>query len=295
VSVSALACCATGGGSLRNRLRVAFYHGVGRRFVVLGHGSPLLLVGLVARASRLHAAEHAQRDAIRAACDAGASPRQIATEAVLSPEDVRRIGRADPEFPYLVTVERRAVSPLDPAARASRHAPSRGRTRKPHCRASAGRNVRGHQGAASRQEGVCLSLAGIRRRRSRLERPNGCSSRPGRRRGRRTWCAGRSAAPCASTTGLASTRRAPAAAAAREHGYPSGGPGADSLGTERRRRAPAEHVSGCRAAVGVVLEQPVAGRRDRAHGRSCPRARARTTATRTLARRTPSNCRAPRP
>jgi hypothetical protein len=112
VSVSALACCATGGGSLRNRLRVAFYHGVGRRFVVLGHGSPLLLVGLVARASRLHAAEHAQRDAIRAACDAGASPRQIATEAVLSPEDVRRIGRADPEFPYLVTVERRAVSPL---------------------------------------------------------------------------------------------------------------------------------------------------------------------------------------
>jgi hypothetical protein len=74
--------------------------------------SPLFLVGLAARASRLHAAEHAQRHTIRAAYHACGSLRQIATEAVLSHEHVRPVVQADPEFPYLVTVERRGVSPL---------------------------------------------------------------------------------------------------------------------------------------------------------------------------------------
>jgi hypothetical protein len=60
----------------------------------------------------LHAAEQAQRDAIRAAYNAGASLRRIATEAVLSHEQVRRIVQADRDFPYFVTVERRGVSPL---------------------------------------------------------------------------------------------------------------------------------------------------------------------------------------
>jgi predicted transcriptional regulator len=70
------------------------------------------LRAVAAASDQLHAAEHAQRDAIRAAHDAGASLRQIATEAVLSHEQVRRIVQADPEFPYYVTVERRGVSPL---------------------------------------------------------------------------------------------------------------------------------------------------------------------------------------
>jgi hypothetical protein len=70
------------------------------------------LRAVAATSDRLHAAEHAQRDAIRAAYDAGASLRRIATEAVLSHEQVRRIVQADPEFPYHVTVERRGVSPL---------------------------------------------------------------------------------------------------------------------------------------------------------------------------------------
>jgi predicted transcriptional regulator len=38
--------------------------------------------------------------------------RQIATEAVLSHEQVRRIVQGDSEFPYYVTVERRGLSPL---------------------------------------------------------------------------------------------------------------------------------------------------------------------------------------
>jgi hypothetical protein len=67
---------------------------------------------VAATSDRLHAAEQAQREAIRAAYGAGASLRRIATEAVLSHEQVRRIVQEDPEFPYLVTVERRGVSPL---------------------------------------------------------------------------------------------------------------------------------------------------------------------------------------
>ena len=73
-------------------------------------GQALRAVG--AASDGLHAAEQAQRDAIRAAYEAGASLRQIATEAVLSHEQVRRIVQADSEFPYFVTVQRRGVSPL---------------------------------------------------------------------------------------------------------------------------------------------------------------------------------------
>ena len=64
----------------------------------------------------MHAAEQAQRDAICAAFDAGASLRQIAKKALLSHEQVRRIvrdRRRESTGAYLVTVERRGVSPLE--------------------------------------------------------------------------------------------------------------------------------------------------------------------------------------
>ncbi|HEX6584287.1 MAG TPA: hypothetical protein VF056_11850 [Thermoleophilaceae bacterium] len=61
---------------------------------------------------RLHAAEDAQREAILAANAAGASLRQIATEAALSHEQVRRIVQGDSVAPYFVTVERQGVSQL---------------------------------------------------------------------------------------------------------------------------------------------------------------------------------------
>lgn len=63
-------------------------------------------------ADRLHAAEDAQHEAIRAANEAGASLRQIATAAGLSHEQVRRIVRGKSVAPYFVTVERHGVSPL---------------------------------------------------------------------------------------------------------------------------------------------------------------------------------------
>jgi predicted transcriptional regulator len=63
-------------------------------------------------AGRLHAAEDAQREAIRAANEAGSSLRQIATAAGLSHEQVRRIVQGDSVAPYSVTVERLGVSPL---------------------------------------------------------------------------------------------------------------------------------------------------------------------------------------
>lgn len=67
-------------------------------------------------AERLHDAEHAQRDAIGAPFRAGASLWQIATKALLSHEQLRRIVRdRERESPtaYRVTVERRGVAPLD--------------------------------------------------------------------------------------------------------------------------------------------------------------------------------------
>jgi predicted transcriptional regulator len=70
------------------------------------------LQAVAATADRLHAAEDAQREAILAANEAGASLRQIATEAELSHEQVRRIVQGDSVAPYLVTVERQGVSPL---------------------------------------------------------------------------------------------------------------------------------------------------------------------------------------
>jgi hypothetical protein len=68
---------------------------------------------VVSASDRLHAAEQAQRDAIRAAQKAGASLRQISAAAVLSHEQVRRIVQGDSVLPFLVTVERRGVSPLE--------------------------------------------------------------------------------------------------------------------------------------------------------------------------------------
>jgi hypothetical protein len=70
------------------------------------------LEAVAAAADELHSAEQAQREAICAAYDAGASLRKIATEAVLSHEQVRRIVQGESVLPYLVTVERRGVSPL---------------------------------------------------------------------------------------------------------------------------------------------------------------------------------------
>jgi predicted transcriptional regulator len=64
-------------------------------------------------AGRLHAAEDAQREAILAANEAGASLRRIATEAGLSHEQVRRVVQGDSAAPYFVTVERQGVSPLE--------------------------------------------------------------------------------------------------------------------------------------------------------------------------------------
>ena len=71
------------------------------------------LRGVAATADRLHAAEDAQREAIRAANEAGASLRQIATAAGLSHEQVRRILQGESVAPYFVTVERRGVSPFE--------------------------------------------------------------------------------------------------------------------------------------------------------------------------------------
>ncbi|MDQ6805745.1 MAG: hypothetical protein M3065_12435 [Actinomycetota bacterium] len=70
------------------------------------------LRAVAATADRLHAAEDAQREAIRAASGAGASLRQIAAEAGLSHEQVRRIVQGESVAPYFVTVERQGVSPL---------------------------------------------------------------------------------------------------------------------------------------------------------------------------------------
>jgi hypothetical protein len=65
-------------------------------------------------AQRLRGAEQTQRDAIRAAFEAGASLRQIATKALLSHEQVRRIVRnhkQESPTAYRVTVERRGLCP----------------------------------------------------------------------------------------------------------------------------------------------------------------------------------------
>lgn len=70
------------------------------------------LRSVAATADRLHAAEDAQREAIRAANEAGASLRQIAAEAGLSHEQVRRIVQGESVAPYFITVERHGVSPL---------------------------------------------------------------------------------------------------------------------------------------------------------------------------------------
>jgi predicted transcriptional regulator len=63
-------------------------------------------------AARLRAVEDAQREAIRAAHEAGVSLRQIASEAGLSHEQVRRIVQGESVAPYFVTLERRGVAPL---------------------------------------------------------------------------------------------------------------------------------------------------------------------------------------
>jgi|1185.fasta_scaffold283023_2 hypothetical protein len=63
--------------------------------------------------TRLQKARDVQRHAICAASEAGASLREIATQAGLSHEQVRRIvGEQGEEAPYFVTVERHGVSPL---------------------------------------------------------------------------------------------------------------------------------------------------------------------------------------
>jgi hypothetical protein len=67
-------------------------------------------------AQRLRGAEQTQRDAIRAAFEAGASLRQIATKALLSHEQVRRVVRdhkQESPTAYRVTVERRGIAPLE--------------------------------------------------------------------------------------------------------------------------------------------------------------------------------------
>jgi predicted transcriptional regulator len=70
------------------------------------------LKAVAATSEQLHAAEDAQREAILAAKEAGASLRKIATQAGLSHEQVRRIVQGDSVAPYFVTVERQGVSPL---------------------------------------------------------------------------------------------------------------------------------------------------------------------------------------
>jgi predicted transcriptional regulator len=70
------------------------------------------LQAVAATANQLHAAEDAQREAIVAAKEAGASLRKIATEAGLSHEQVRRIVQGDSVAPYFVTVECRGITPL---------------------------------------------------------------------------------------------------------------------------------------------------------------------------------------
>jgi predicted transcriptional regulator len=60
----------------------------------------------------LGAVEDAQREAILAAHEAGVSLRQIASEAGLSHEQVRRIVQGESVAPYFVTLERRGVAPL---------------------------------------------------------------------------------------------------------------------------------------------------------------------------------------
>jgi AraC-like DNA-binding protein len=61
----------------------------------------------------LDKARTVQRHAICAASEAGASLREIASEAGLSHEQVRRIiGDQGQVSPYLVTVERHGVAPL---------------------------------------------------------------------------------------------------------------------------------------------------------------------------------------
>jgi hypothetical protein len=73
--------------------------------------SALRAVG--AATSRLKKAGEVQRHAICAASEAGASLREIAAEARLSHEQVRRIvGEQGEVAPYFVTVERHGVSPL---------------------------------------------------------------------------------------------------------------------------------------------------------------------------------------
>src|SRR4051812_46225511 len=63
--------------------------------------------------TRLQKARDVQRHAICAASEAGAPLREIATQAGLSHEQVRRIvGEQGEEAPYFVTVERHGVSPL---------------------------------------------------------------------------------------------------------------------------------------------------------------------------------------
>jgi hypothetical protein len=70
------------------------------------------LRSVAATADRLHTAEDAQREAIRAAKEAGASLREIATAAGLSHEQVRRIVHGESVAPYFVTVARWGASPL---------------------------------------------------------------------------------------------------------------------------------------------------------------------------------------
>jgi hypothetical protein len=73
----------------------------------------LALWALGRATDRLHAAQEVQRDAMRTASDSGASLREIAGEAGLSHEQVRRIVRDRPRIgAYFVTVERRGVSPI---------------------------------------------------------------------------------------------------------------------------------------------------------------------------------------
>ena len=67
-------------------------------------------------AEGLRDADQARRDAIGAAFDAGASPRQIAGKARLSHAQVRRIVGARKQaspVAYTVTLERRGVAPLN--------------------------------------------------------------------------------------------------------------------------------------------------------------------------------------
>jgi len=67
---------------------------------------------VAATASRVRAVEDAQREAIHAAHEAGVSLPQIASDAGLSQEQVRRIVQGESVAPYFVTLERRGVAPL---------------------------------------------------------------------------------------------------------------------------------------------------------------------------------------